>query len=390
MKGSVCLVGGGIRTLLGTPDGGSERQIALIADELAARGNSVSLVVPGLRDGVSIRNINVLPGWEDGKVWPKGLRFFAHRLPGLKRVIAGLEPDLLYTRGFSLFAPAVASVALKTGATYLAALACDDDLRTRALSRPLGIAQRAGYGSTARAFFIRCALRKASLVLSQHGGQAIVCKEMGIPSRTVRNVFCPPAVVPEARKVFDIAWVGHISEFKGFDRLLEILERTKGLRVAVAGAVQGGRNNRLLEAAANVRDLEYMGELPHAEILELMSCSSVLLNTSPAEGFPNTFLEAWYLERPVVSLVSDPDGLLSGGEPLGFCGNGSVPATAEALLRLCADPVCRLQMGMRGRSHVERHHLVKAVVDSLEKAWESSRHFSKVPARHSHPEAGRA
>ncbi len=372
MRGSVCFVGGGIRTLLGRPDGGSERQIALLANELASRGNRVSLVVPGLRDECRVREIQVLPGWSGGKAWPKGLRFLTHRLPRLKRVITDTEPDLLYTRGFSLFAPTVASVAVKSRATYLAALACDDDLRTTALSRTFGIVQRAGYGSLARTFFIKYALRKADLVLSQHTGQAFACENMGILSQIVRNVFCPPSVIPEKRKVFDIAWVGHISEFKGFDRLLDVLELTKGLKVAVAGAVQGVRNSRLLDAAATVHGLEYLGELPHEKVLQLISGSSVLVNTSPAEGFPNTFLEAWYLERPVVSLVSDPDGLLSGDEPLGFCGKGSVTATAEALMRLCANSGARPEIGIKGRSYVERNHLVKNVVDSLEMVWGSS------------------
>lgn len=390
MTGSVCFVGGGIGTLLGRPDGGSERQIALIASELAARGNRVSLVVPGLREECRIEGITVIPGWTGGSGWPKGARFFTSRLPQLKRAIAGTEPDLLYTRGFSLFAPAVASVSRRTGAAYLAALACDDDLRSRARSRPLGIIQRAGYGYAARAFFIRHALRKADLVLSQHRGQAVECERMGIASRVVRNVFLPPAGVPVTGKVFDAAWVGHVSEFKGFDRLLDILRLTSGLRVAVAGSVQGKRNGRLLHAAASVRGLEYLGELPHRQVLELVSSSGVLLNTSPAEGFPNTFLEAWYLERPVVSLVSDPDGLLSGEGSLGFCGTGSVRATAGALMELCRDPGSRLAMGARGKLHVERYHMVGTVVDSLEAAWASAGDLSKDPARHSHPVAGQA
>lgn len=390
MKGSVCFVGGGVGTLLGRPDGGSERQIALIASEMASRGNRVSLVVPGPGEECSLHGIRVLPGWADAGGWPKGIRFFTHRLPLLKGAIRSQEPDLLYTRGFSMFAPAVASVAGKTGATYLAALACDDDLRERALSRPLGFVQRAGYGSAARRFFIRQALGRADLVLAQHGGQAAACERMGIASRVVRNVFIPPAAVPEAGKVYDAAWVGHVSEFKGFDRLLGVLKRTGGLRVAVAGAVQGTRNHRLLREAEGVKGIEYMGELPHSQVLELVSASGVLLNTSPAEGFPNTFLEAWYLERPVVSLVSDPDELLSGEGPLGFCGAGSVRATAEALMRLCADQASRREMGARGRLHVLRHHMVAGVVDSLEEAWRSARDLSNDPARHSHPAAGQA
>lgn len=372
MKGSVCFVGGGVRTLLGLPDGGSERQIALLATELSRRGSRVSLVVPGLREECRIGGIDVRSGWNGEKGWPKGLRFWTHRLPELKRIIGGIEPDLLYTRGFSLFAPAVASVSGKTGATYLAALACDDDLRTRALSRTRGFVQSAGYGFMARALFKRFALGRADLVLSQHGGQASECRRMKLPSRIVRNVFAPPAVIPPDRTVFDAAWVGHISEFKGFDRLLDIAGRARGLKIAVAGAVQGGRNNRLVELARTIPGISYLGEMPHDGVLALMAGSSVLLNTSPTEGFPNTFLEAWYLGKPVVSLSADPDGVLSSDAPPGLCGGGDTGATADALVRLCGDREKRMEMGGRGRSIVERDHLVAAVVDSLEEAFLSS------------------
>ncbi len=367
---SFCFVGGGARALENLSDGGSERQIALLSSELARRGRTVTLVVPGGGIRKRIGGVEVIPGWPPGSGWPRGLRFWTSRLPAMGRLLSELQPDALYTRGFSLFAPSVASVSRRTGSTYLAALASDDDLRVRPGSRPSGFVHGAGYGPAARLFFITRALRRASLVLSQHGGQLEACRRMGLESLISRNAFVPPREAPARSDSFDAAWIGHLSAFKGFDRLVEFIMSgaSRGRRIAIAGAIQGGSCLELLARVKEIPGVEYFGEVSHPNALSLIASSRVLLNTSPSEGFSNAFLEAWYLERPVVSLNSDPDGLLSGAEPLGSCAHGDLTALSAGLDLILADGDLRAGMGRRGRMHVEERHLLGPVVDSLEEA----------------------
>lgn len=265
-----------------------------------------------------------------------------------------------------MFAPSAASAAGSTGSGYLAALACDDDLRRLALSRKSFGFQKPGYGIIIRGLFIRRALGRASAVLAQSSFQAGKCLDMGFRTRIVRNAFVPPGEAQVESETYDAAWVGHISPFKGFDRLLDLLGRSGGLRVAVVGGVQGEASASLMRRASEIPGLTLLGELPHREACGVISSSRVLLNTSPSEGFPNAFLEAWYLGRPVVSLSADPDGLLSGQSPLGCCGGGSLERTALAMEGLLSDPEARRDMGARGRLYVTENHLLSAVADSLE------------------------
>jgi glycosyltransferase involved in cell wall biosynthesis len=363
---SVCFVGGGAGALRGLPEGGSEGQIAILARELARRGNRVVLVAPGCLREFSAEGVNVVPGWRDDRRTPRGFRHFAVRMPSLRRTLIGLSPDAVYTRGYSMFAPSVASAAAATASGYLAALACDDDLRRMALSRkPLGF-QRPGYGFLFRWLFIRRALGRASVVLAQNSHQAGRCLEMGFETRTVRNAFVPPPEAPVESETYDAAWVGHISPFKGFDRLLELLGGSGELKVAVVGGVQRGCPAQLMKRAFETPGLALLGELPRREACGVISSSRVLLNTSPSEGFPNAFLEAWYLGRPVVSLSADPDGLLSGESSLGRCGRGSLENTAAALEEILSDPETGRGMGARGRLYVAANHLLPQVADSLE------------------------
>ena len=176
-------MGGGAGALRGLPDGGSERQIALLSAGLARRGRLVRLVVPGHPRSELIDGVQVIPGWPPRSSWPRGIRLWADRLPALSRTISDLDPDVLYTRGFSVFGPSVAAVSRRRGCTYLAALASDDDLRVFPRSRSRGLVQTAGYGPAARAVFVGLALRRAALVLAQHAGQLEECSRMGLPAR---------------------------------------------------------------------------------------------------------------------------------------------------------------------------------------------------------------
>jgi glycosyltransferase involved in cell wall biosynthesis len=356
----ICFVGGGHRTLAGLPDGGSERQIAMLASELASRGHEVTLVCPGLFESRDFGGILAVPAWGPRSVWPRGLRFWLERLPSLEAAILEARPDAVYTRGFSIFAPKAASAARRAGAAYVAALASDADLSTSGGGG--GLVRGAGYGAGARRSFIRGALRRADRVLVQHSGQAEACSRLGLPCRTVRNAFLPARPSGSAYDC-EVAWVGHVSVFKGVDDLVGLLPALGGRRVCIAGGVQDGESGRLLERAAGIPGVSWLGEIGHPEVLSLLRSARVLLNTSPAEGFPNAFLEAWHLERPVVSLRVDPDGLLSGDGVFGLCAGGDPAAAAAAVGRLCAgEPSDR----SAARLYVERMHGAGAVATALE------------------------
>ena len=124
----ICLVGHSASGLLKPSTGGSERQIALLGRELAARGHDVSLVVAGLDapeqvvDGVRVRC-----GWDAhrGLRW---VRAVTYRYRHLYRVLRAEKAAVYYTRGGAFFTPLVMRAAQDVSAQALLALASDRDL----------------------------------------------------------------------------------------------------------------------------------------------------------------------------------------------------------------------------------------------------------------------
>jgi glycosyltransferase involved in cell wall biosynthesis len=113
-----------------------------------------------------------------------------------------------------------------------------------------------------------------------------------------------------------------------------------------------------------VSNTTYLGSVSAHDVAGVLKRSIALVNTSFAEGFPNTFLEAWWHRRPVVSLRVDPGGVLS-RNGAGYCAAGSLESLAGRIRQLAADPAAAAAVGQRGYTYLCEHHLGAAAGSRL-------------------------
>jgi glycosyltransferase involved in cell wall biosynthesis len=73
-----------------------------------------------------------------------------------------------------------------------------------------------------------------------------------------------------------------------------------------------------------------MGKLSHEDTLNQIARSKALISTSPMEGFPNVFIEAWTCGIPVLSLHVDPGGVIE-KEGLGIVAHGDMNKLLKAM-----------------------------------------------------------
>jgi glycosyltransferase involved in cell wall biosynthesis len=96
-------------------------------------------------------------------------------------------------------------------------------------------------------------------------------------------------------------WVGRLSSEKGIDRLTsiskELCSRT-GRQIRVIG---GGKAIKDLKGEILSGTVNYLGELPHKETLEMIGNTRILLNTSYVEGVSIVAMEALALGADVIS-----------------------------------------------------------------------------------------
>jgi len=306
--------------------GGAEKQIYYISTVLADAGHSVDLYTMDIEEPQYTEGVNIIPAWNTKK-GIKFFRFYTYRIPCLRKKIIQGEYDLVYLRGYSIFAPATISAARNSRAVSVIGLANDHNVLwsywKNAHPKKSIIWHIIEW--LKHTHYRKGALQKADIVGVQNEFQG-----KAVSSYNQKTVFIPNIFIPYEQdssyfieKETDIVWVGRFRFIKGIQQLSEIVARLPELSFSIVGKCMGMNESEILKNIVKHNNVKYYEYLSNNEVLKLIHSSKILLNTSLCEGFPNTFLEAWYARIPVISLNSDPNGLLRTGA-LGYCARGDI------------------------------------------------------------------
>jgi glycosyltransferase involved in cell wall biosynthesis len=161
-----------------------------------------------------------------------------------------------------------------------------------------------------------------------------------------------------------ILWAGRLSEEKRPEWVIRLARDLPGCRFDLVGACNGDSpyGRRLVAEIRSLPNVRWHGPMPHQAMPEMYARARMLLCTSPAEGFPNVFLEAWSCGRGVLSTV-DPDRIIARFQI------GQVAERYEELKGHLETLDERRAFwdaaGRRGRQYVQRHHGVGVAGEAL-------------------------
>jgi glycosyltransferase involved in cell wall biosynthesis len=155
-----------------------------------------------------------------------------------------------------------------------------------------------------------------------------------------------------------VVWVANIKVLKKPETFVDLAERLRTVTEAefiMIGRPGSAKYQRRLESRIkNVKGLTYLGERSNDEINRILAESHIFVNTSEYEGFPNTFVQAWLREVPVVSLHVDPDDILA-KQGLGFH-SGSFDKLVQDTRSLIENPGLRTRIGEKAKAYAMEHH----------------------------------
>jgi len=358
----ICFWGDIARALNGNTSGGSELQAALLAKALALGGHEVVIIDYETRtdfntpEGIKVLSIR---GWNEGL---RFIRIFTHRLPRLYLSLKEQKADVYYCRmrDFTHYLSFRAS--RKAESRFILALASDLDAMGFKMRLKHYYLPNIGYGSSMWWFFSGLLneivhpwlLYKSDIVFAQHNGQIQILLEKGIKSLLYPNLI-DIAQIPKIEKQEhkNFIYVGWLDKRKGFSEFFELVKRSPNHFFKIVGPPRDKTGNLYYEKLKSFPNVTLLGVLSHVETLYYIANSKALISTSPMEGFPNIFIEAWACGIPVFSLYVDPGDVIK-KENLGVVAEGNL----EMLLKVMDETDYSESFAARAKSYVERNHVL--------------------------------
>ena len=332
-----CFFGNISGALSGKTIGGGELQIALLATALAKAGEEVSIVDPNIeRDFTTDSGIkvNAVPGWNSGV---RMLRMFSHRIPKLLKVLKAQQSDVYYTRMPSFFNIVSYLAARAVGGKFIFAVASDlDVLGFRERLNHYYLKSMGPYEWIASALptemIMPFLLRHADIVLVQHEKQKMELQKKNIYALIFQNIIDTESILSNGflTKREGYVYAGSLDLRKGFKEFVLVAETEKYKKFSVIGQPRGKGAEDLYRRLQILPNVKLFGRLTHKETISHIAKSEALVCTSHYEGFPNTFLEAWSVGTPVISLSVDPGKVLE-NHKLGFMCNGNLNKLKEII-----------------------------------------------------------
>jgi glycosyltransferase involved in cell wall biosynthesis len=350
----VCLVTGAYPKYV---TGGAELQLYLLARELVKRNYEVHFTT--FDHGQGGPDVTV-----DEGIIIHTLRYrvpFLGYLRALWRALAQADADIYLNRALG-YTMATWLFARRHGRKFIYAVSSMPDCSPRRVFK--GKPQRWPYAARAR--INQRALCSADRVVVQAEYQkALLESNFNVHGVLLPNGLPLPASLPAKKDPPVVLWLANLKRLKQAELFIRLAQECRDLpcQFVWAGRADDRRYlDELLVRMKGMTNLTYAGALTLDEANERIAQSSVLVNTSLYEGFPNTFIQAWMRRVPVVSLLVDPDDVLA-REGIGFK-SGTFENLRRDVTSLVADPSLRESMGQKAQAYAMTHHGLDSVVEA--------------------------
>lgn len=338
--------------------GGIEVQIVAIARELARRDWDVTILTGDCGRPERMIELDGLRVVQAFRATASKARKLTGRLRVL-HLIRNLPVDVWMLQGIHPLAGLASFLARTSRRKFVFWLASNTDAtcldpdssRLPRYQRPL-----AAYG-----------LRKGDAVIAQTAyQQQLVRENFGRESTVIPNVWPVDSLGPGHAESPTALWVANLRWEKRPEMVLELAAAVPEVRFVMVGGPMPGNEDIYRHVLTHRHDHEnfrYAGFVPFEHVGNYFENADMFINTSSVEGFPNTFLQAWDAQLPVVATF-DPDDVLK-RERLGYhCAD--IAEMAEKVRLLTADQPRRRELGRRAKQYLRDNFSMEVVIPRLE------------------------
>lgn len=340
--------------------GGAEVQQSYLVREFVRRGYPVSMICmdygqsdPSVVDGVTVHRM-----YAPDSGLPV-VRFLHPRLTSLWSAMRRADADIYYQRMSGAITGFVAAFSRSRRRLSVFAAAHDWDFD------PAVPAIRFGRD---RALY-RWGLRHVcGIVVQSERQRETLARYYGRDATVVPS--CYGYAGKRSRPGGIILWAGNVKRIKRPELFIDLARRCPDYRFRLVGGrvrEESPLFDRICREAQTLPNVELTGFVPFRDVEKHFDDGSLLVNTADAEGFPNTFLQAWSRGMPTVSFF-DPEARWRGhaiGEVV-----GSLDDMATCVQSLMSDEERWRRVSSICREYFAVHHSVDRAVDAYEAVFD--------------------
>lgn len=161
-------------------------------------------------------------------------------------------------------------------------------------------------GSNINVKLYRKGLQENNYFITQNKFQAEnLFKHYGKESIIIPNIWAKSDFNNNDKKKYAAIWIANLRRLKRAEWFVELAKKMPQYRFAIVGGVNEQDYYELIKTESGyLGNLDFLGAQPLEKVNKLLSESQILTCTSEFEGFPNTFLQAWAQNIPIVSTVN--------------------------------------------------------------------------------------
>jgi glycosyltransferase involved in cell wall biosynthesis len=351
------LIGKGIR-------GGSELQLTILAKELVKRSYDVSFITfdnsissKEINEGISVYNI--FDYKNSGYSYLNPINLYK-----IFKILKQINADIIIQGAVTPLTGILAFFSRLNNKSFIYSIESDDDIRIHLSIKSI---------KDLKNLFFRFGVKNSNIVICQTNYQRNLLKQtIDRDGVVIKNFY--PFVINQVNKkdssMTKILWVGRLRKEKRPDIFLQVAKLFPEHSFWMIGGPSSVNPNyyyEIKENAEKIKNLDFIGFVPHYQMQEYYKKSVFLVNTSANEGFPNTFLEAWGNEIPVISLNFDPDEIICRFK-LGFH-SSTINDLVKDMGQLLNNENLRKTMASNGKDYVLREHNNTNIINKYEQIF---------------------
>ncbi len=214
--------------------------------------------------------------------------------------------------------------------------------------------------------FLITYLFKNSILIVQNTYQSEQLKKQWISSLLLKSWYHITAPISSQKKEW-ILWVGRSKDWKRPEIFLQLAKdfpHEKFIMIFPQATWEKKYFTYIKQQASKIKNLTFIDFVPFDHIDKYFASAKLFVNTSLAEWFPNTYIQALKNNTPILSLQVDPDDMIK-QNICWIVANNNYPQLVAWLQKILTDKTLYTTMQNNGFSYVNSFHNIEINANHL-------------------------